>query len=102
MTLRGVYRLAVLGPFLGLAIAAWLVDASAQLPEGWDWVYPTSVTRGLLVYSILGAWLWRTVERRPMEEVGRLVWFVPLWYVGLSWALMFALALLQGRADELL
>ena len=97
---RALYRAAALGPLIGLGIAAALAAPSA-LPAGWDWVYPTSVTRGLLVYALLAAWLWLEIGRRPPGEIRRLMWWVPLLYVGLGWLLMFGLALVRGAVAEL-
>jgi hypothetical protein len=97
---RACYRAVALGPLIGLAIAAALATPAA-LPAGWDWVYPTSVTRGLLVYSVLAAWLWIEIGRRPAAEIRRRMWWVPLLYVAFGWLLMFGLALVRGAVAEL-
>lgn len=101
MTPERFYRLAILGPALGLVIAAVLARPSGELPPGWEWVYPTSITRGLLVYCLLAAWLWIAIGRQPLERFARRVWLVPLLYVALGWVLMLGLALLRGQAGEL-
>lgn len=102
MTTRAFYRAAALVPFLGLAVAAVVARPSARLPEGWEWVYPTSLTRGVLVYALLAAWLWRQIDRRPAAEMARFIWWVPLIYVALLSGLMLVLALLRGEVGTLL
>jgi hypothetical protein len=101
MTTRDAYRAATLLPFLGLALAAVAAGPAAELPAGWNWVYPTSLTRGVLVYAALAAWLWLQLDRRPLAELERMLWWAPVWYVALGWLLMLMLALLRGRAAEL-
>ena len=101
LTSRDVYRAGTLLPVVGLAIAAALDDPASELPAGWRFVYPTSITRGLLVYSALAAWLWIEIRRRPLDRLRRLLWWLPVWYVALGWLLMLALALLRGEAGEL-
>lgn len=101
LTTRDVYRAATLLPFVGLVIAAALDHRSSELPAGWDFVYPTSITRGLLVYSVLAAWLWIQIRRRPPKELRRRIWWMPVWYVALGWLMMLALTLLRGEAGEL-
>ena len=99
---RGLYRLAVLVPLVGLTVAAMLQGRPPEaLPAGWDWVYPASITRGLLAYALVAPWLWVEIGRRPMPEVHRLVWLAPLVYVGVLWAMLLIPALLRGRAAEL-
>jgi hypothetical protein len=98
---RAFYRAASLGPLVGLAIAAALVRPAAALPAGWDWVYPTSVTRGLMVYALMAVWLWIEIGRRPTADIRRLVWWVPLLFIAVSWLLMLTLTLLRGAAGEL-
>jgi len=100
-TPRAFYRAAALGPFVGLAIAAALDRPSEELPEGWSWVYPTSITRGLMVYALLAAWLWIEIGRRPLAGIRRLVWLTPLLYVALGWLLMLGLSLVRGEVGEL-
>lgn len=101
ITAREFYRAAALGPFLGLVVAAALDRPSDSLPAGWDWVYPTSTTRGLVVYTLLAAWLWLEIGRRPPADVRRLVWWMPLLYVAGGWLLMLGLSLLRGATGEL-
>jgi hypothetical protein len=101
LSTRGFYHAATLGPFVGLAVAAALARPDAELPAGWEWIYPTSLTRGLLVYSLLAAWLNLEIGRRSMAQIRRAVWSTPLVYVGLGWLLMLGLALLRGAAGEL-
>jgi len=101
MTCRAFYRAAILMPFIGLAVAAAVARPSAELPAGWAWVYPTSVTRGLIVYALLAAWLWRRLEGRSAAEVEKAIWWVPVWYVALSGLLLLGLALLRGEAGAL-
>jgi hypothetical protein len=100
LSIRACYRAATLGPLAGLAVAAALARPSAALPAGWDWVYPTSVTRGLIAYALLAVWLWIEIGRRPLPEIRRLVWWAPVLYVALSWVLMLSLTLLRGTAGE--
>jgi hypothetical protein len=102
MTTRAFYRAATLLPFLGLAVAAAIARPSAELPAGWDWVYPGSLARGVMAYAVLAAWLWVRVDRRPIEEVDRVIWWIPVWYIALGWALMLALSLLRGEVAALL
>ncbi len=101
ITARAFYRAAALGPFVGLGVAAALDRPSATLPAGWDWVYPTSITRGLMVYALLAAWLWIEIGRRSIGAIRRLVWWVPPLYVAGGWLLMLGLSLLRGAAGEL-
>jgi len=101
MTSRAFYRAATLLPFVGLAIAAAVARPSAELPAGWEWVYPTSVTRGLIVYAVLAAWLWRRLDGHPPAEVEKVIWWVPVWYVALSALLMLVLSLLRGEVGTL-
>lgn len=101
LSTRAFYRAATLGPLAGLAVAAVLARPVAALPEGWDWVYPTSITRGLIVYALLAGWLWIEIGRRPPAGVARLVWLMPLAYVALGWLLMVGLSLLRGEAGAL-
>ena len=102
MTTRAFYRSATLLPFVGLAIATAIARPSAELPAGWDWVYPNSLARGVMAYAVLAAWLWLRVDRRPVEEIDRVIWLIPLWYVVLGWILMLALSLLRGEVGALL
>jgi hypothetical protein len=99
---RSFYRAALLGPLAGLAIAGALRRSVQPLSAEWDWVYPTSVTRGLIAYAVLAGWLWIEIGRRSLEDLGRLVWRAPLVYVALTWLLMLSLSLLRGAAAELL
>ena len=101
MTSRFFYRAAVLGPLLGLVIAALLDRPSEPLPEGWEWVYPTSIAREVMVYALLAVWLWHQLDRLPSADFGRLMWWIPVLFVLFGWAFMFALALLRGSAREL-
>ena len=102
MTTRSFYRAASLLPFVGLAIAAAIARPSAELPAGWDWVYPGSLARGAMAYAVLAAWLWIRVDRRPVDEIDRVIWWIPVWYIALGWVLMLALSLLRGEVAELL
>ena len=102
MTLRIYYRAATLLPFVGLAVAAAIARPSAELPVGWGWVYPSSLARGVMAYAMLAAWLWIRVDRRPLQEVDRVIWLIPLWYVALGWVLMLVLSLLRGELSALL
>jgi hypothetical protein len=97
-----VYRAGVLIPLLGLAIAAALHDSPPrELPAGWDWLYPDSITRGLFAYALVALWLWVEIGRRSLAEVDRLLWFAPLVYVGILWVMLLGPALARGRAAEL-
>ncbi len=99
---RKIYRVAVLIPLLGLAIAAAVHERPATaLPPGWDWLYPDSITRGLLAYALVALWLWVEIGRRSLAEVRRLLWFAPLVYVGILWVMLLGPALARGRAAEL-
>ena len=99
---QGLYRIAVLIPLVGLAIAAALHGSSARnLPAGWDWVYPASITRGFIAYALVAVWLWMEIGRRSLAEVHRRVWLAPLVYVGLLWAMLLIPALLRGQAADL-
>jgi hypothetical protein len=101
LSTRAFYRAAILGPLAGLAVAAAVARPSSALPAGWDWVYPTSVTRGLIAYALLAVWLWIEIGRRPLSQFRRLVWWMPLLYVALGWLLMLSLSLVRGAAAEL-
>ena len=102
MTTRAFYRAATLLPFIGLSIAAAIARPESTLPAGFDWVYPSSLTRGLMAYAVLAAWLWARLDRRPVEEIDRVIWWIPVWYVAIGWGLMLALSLLRGEVAELL
>jgi hypothetical protein len=71
------------------------------LPAGWDWLYPDSITRGLLAYALVALWLWVEIGRRSLAEVDRLLWFAPPVYVGILWVMLLGPALARGRAAEL-
>ena len=101
MTSRSFFRTAIVGPLLGMVIAAMLDRPSEPLPAGWEWVYPTSLARAVLVYALLAGWLWIQLDRRTPVEFGRLVWWTPVLFVLLGWSFMLALALLRGSAAEL-
>lgn len=101
MTLRAFYRTAAVGPLLGLAVAAALARPSPALPAGWDWVYPGSLARGLVIYTLLTIWLWIEIGRRSGPEIRRLAWWIPPVYVLLGWLLMLGLALGRGAVAEL-
>ena len=101
MTSRDFFRAALVGPLLGLVIAAVLHRPSDPLPAGWEWVYPTSLARAVLVYGALAVWLWVQLDRRTPAEFARLVWWTPVLFVLFGWSLMLALALLRGKAAEL-
>src|SRR5919112_1690412 len=101
MDQRAFYRAAALLPFVGLAIAAAIAQPSASLPAGWDWVYPGSLARGAMAYAVLAAWLWVRLDR-GIRDVERVIWWIPIWYVGLGWALMLLLSLLRGEVSALL
>ena len=99
---RRVYRVAAVIPLLGLAIAALLHDPPARdLPAGWDWLYPDSITRSLFAYALVAMWLWLEIGRRSLAEVDRLLWFAPLVYVGILCLMLLGPALARGRAAEL-
>jgi hypothetical protein len=99
---RRRYRTAATVPLLGLAVASLVRGApSPDLPAGWYWLYPDSITRGLLAYTIVLVWLWVQIGRRPLTEVHRLLWLAPLVYVGILWLLLLGPALARGRAAEL-
>ena len=99
---RSFYRAAALLPLLGLAIAAVVRrDPAADLPPGWDWVYPASITRGVIAYGLLAGWLWIQIGRRPVAEIQPLLWRAPVIYVVLGWGLMLGLALVRGQVSDL-
>jgi hypothetical protein len=98
---RSFYCSALLGPLAGLAVAAAVRGPAQPLDAGWDWIYPTSVTRGLIAYALLSGWLWIEIGRRPRGDLGRLVWRAPVVYVALTWLLMLNLSLLRGATAEL-
>jgi hypothetical protein len=102
MTARAYYRAATLLPLCGLAIAAWLrAGAASDLAPGWEWIYPSSVTRGLVAYALVAIWLWAELGRRPVSEISRLLWRAPLGYLAANWLLMWGLELARGRGGEL-
>jgi len=99
---RRRYRIAASVPLFGLAVASVVRDApSPDLPAGWYWLYPDSITRGLVAYTVVLVWLWVQIGRRPLTEVHRLLWLTPLVYVGILWLLLLGPALARGRAAEL-
>lgn len=99
--LRRFYRFAILLPLLGFAIALAIRGTGSGLPDGWAWMYPSSLIRGLIAYAAVAAWLWIETGRRSPEALGRIVWLAPLVYVVAGWVLMLAFALARGRAAEL-
>jgi hypothetical protein len=99
---RKIYRAAVLIPLAGLAIAAVLHEPPPRaLPAGWNWLYPDSITRGLLAYALVAVWLWILIGRRSLAEVDRILWLAPLVYVGILWLMLLGPALARGRVAEL-
>lgn len=99
---RKTYRTAVLIPLVGLAIAAVLHDPPPRaLPAGWDWLYPDSITRGLLAYALVAVWLWILIGRRSLAEVDRMLWLAPVVYVAILWLMLSGPALVRGRVAEL-
>jgi hypothetical protein len=100
--LRSFYRAAAVLPLVGIAVAAWLRRGTpSDLPPHWDWIYPSSITRGLVAYAIVASWLWVEIGRRPIAEIPRLTWRAPVAYVAIGWAIMSFLELLRGRAGDL-
>jgi len=100
------YRVALLLPFLGLALAAALKSGSTapdlalahggrSLP-----VYPPFLMRGLIAYGIVIVWLYRRLRRRPLREFDTLLWQAPIAYAAVSTALLGALVLAHGQAAE--
>jgi hypothetical protein len=99
---RRRYRIAVMVPLVGLAVASAVRDSpSPDLPVGWYWLYPDSITRGLLAYTVVLVWLWVQIGRRPLSEIHRLLWLAPLLYLGILWLLLLGPALARGRVAEL-
>jgi hypothetical protein len=99
---RRRYRIAATVPLVGLAVASVVRGSpSPDLPAGWYWLYPDSITRGLLAYTVVLVWLWVQIGRRPQTEIHRLLWLAPLVYVGILWLLLLGPALARGRAAEL-
>jgi hypothetical protein len=100
MTLRSFYRLALLGPLVGMSLAILLRRLTA--PETGRMLLPGSHARGLVAYLLVGTWLWLELGRRPEPALRPLVWRVPLLYLGATWLLAALLAAAHGWLGALL
>lgn len=98
------YRVALLLPILGLALAGAL-QSGATAPElalahggrslGF---YPPFLMRGLIAYGIVLVWLYRQLRRRSPREFDNLLWQAPVAYTAVSTALLYILVLAHGQA----
>ena len=104
MRLHVFYRVALLLPFLGLALAAALKSGSTapdlalahggrSLP-----VYPPFLMRGLIAYGIVIVWLHHQLGRRSLREFDTLLWQAPIAYAAVSAVLLGAVVLAHGQA----
>jgi hypothetical protein len=99
------YRIALLLPLLGLALAAavrWSVTPSGPpLAYGGRsiWIYPPSLIRGLLAYGLVIVWLYWHLRRRPLRKYETLLWQAPLTYTAVSATLLGVLVLAHGQAE---
>ena len=98
------YRVALLLPLLGLALAGALKSAATSpdlalahggRPLGF---YPTFLMRGFIAYGIVTVWLYRQLHRRSLREFDTLLWQAPLAYTAVSTTLLLALVLAHGQA----
>ena len=98
------YRVALLLPFFGLALAGALQSGAAApdlaLPHGGRSLafYPPFVMRGLIAYGAVLVWLYRQLHRRSLREFDTLLWQAPIAYTGVSTVLLWVLVLAHGQA----
>ena len=104
--LHAFYRVALLLPFLGFALAGALTSCAAApdvaLSQGGRSLgfYPPFLMRGLITYGIVIVWLYRQLHRRSLREFDTLLWQAPIAYTAVSTALLCVLVLAQGQAAE--
>jgi hypothetical protein len=100
------YRITLLLPLLGLALAAAVqisvTPPDQALPYGGKatWVYPPFPLRGLAAYGVVLIWLDRYLRRGPLQEFEALLWEAPIAYLAASAALLAILVLAHGQAAE--
>jgi hypothetical protein len=103
MTLRSFYRLALLGPLVGMSLAILLRRLTApETPSPGRMLLPGSLARGLVAYLLVATWLWLELGRRPDPALRPLVWRAPLLYLGATWLLAALLAAAHGWLGALL
>ena len=105
MRLRTFYTIAILLPLAAVAaLGGGERDLSAGLPPGATavWLYPTSVVRGLVAYTIVAAWLLWELRRRMPAGFAPLLWFLPLVTTGVNILVLAPLTLVHGDAREFL
>ena len=102
MTSQTFYRVALLGPLLGMSIAFVLdrVTGAHDLTPGRSLI-PDSLTRGLIAYAVVAGWLWIQLGRRSEADFRQLIWRGPLLYLAVSGALVLGFAALRGWLDAL-
>jgi hypothetical protein len=106
MRLQSFYRLALVLPLIGLALAAAVkagapADSPALAHGGRaTWMYPPFAVRGLLAYGVMMIWLNRELGRRSPKAFESLLWVAPVVYTGLSAVLLGALVLLHGEMAD--
>lgn len=97
MTLQTFYRAALLGPLAGMSLALALDRLAGPrdlTPE--HLIIPDSLTRGIIAYAVVAAWVWVQLGRRPEEAFRPLIWRAPLLYLAASAALVLFFAALRG------
>jgi hypothetical protein len=104
MTRRGFYRLGLVLPLVGFALAAalrehfgWERSRTADAGARTEWVYPDSITRGLIAYLGVTVWAWWLVDREPRAVAGRALWFAPLLFVGITSLFVALVAVTEER-----
>ena len=86
--LHRFYRMALLLPFLGMAVAAVLMS------------YPPFLMRGLAAYGIVLLWLHHQLQHRSLREFDLLLRQGPTVYASVSTALLGALVLTHEQAAQ--
>jgi hypothetical protein len=104
MTRRGFYRLGIVLPLVGFALAAglrvyfgWERSGTTDSGVRTERVYPDSITRGLFAYLGVTVWAWWLVNRDPRAVVERALWFAPLLFVGITSLLVALVAVTEER-----
>lgn len=104
MTRRSFYRLGIVLPLVGFALAAglrayfgWERSGTAGARARTEWVYPDSITRGLIAYVGVTVWAWWLVSREPHAVIERALWFAPVLFVGITSLFVALVAVTEER-----
>ena len=104
MTRGGLYRLGIVLPLVGFALAAglrvyfdWERSGTADSGARTERVYPDSITRELIAYLGVTLWVWSLVNRDPRALAERALWLAPLLFVGLTSLLVALVAVTEER-----